>query len=622
MNLKSEDILKEFYFSGFEDRQPYKAIADSKPRTILFQFFGITTIVIGLAYVHWRWMYSLNTKALWFAIPLVIAETLSFIGTILMIFNYWANKDPDKQTPPHYLSDIEDLNGRQDRPIRIDVFITTYNEDVELVRYSIRDAKLMTYPFDDVEIKIYTLDDGRRDGRTQGKENMKAICQEEGVGYFCRPNNEGYKAGNLKNGLEQTKGDIFMILDADTRAFPQFLENTSGYFRNKKLAWVQTPQWFYDITDGKSMNTIINTNLKIKDVRLNQFIDKLFGKIMVGQDIFGNNPRLFYDVILRRRNNYNAAFCCGAGSIHRREAIMNLAVRDFANEVEKKTLKTLKKEKSNNTVEEGTIHRKRFLLAQEVKPFKFHASEDIYTSMLLHSSGQKWESLQHPNVECKMLSPQDLDSCIKQRIRYASGSLDIAIKDNPLFKSGLTLAQRLSYFNTIWSYFAPMWLIVFLLSPIVFFFTQTLPVTAFSFDFFKYFILFQVFNTVTITLGSWGIFTGRGEQYYIASFWLMVISLNSAFRGKKVKFNVTPKDKQFNTENIQHIYPHIIIIGLTILGIFYNIILILMHQHPSLSGFVSNTFWSLFNIYNLSIIIRAAFWKEEEQKNDETLAMA
>ena len=40
----------------------------------------------------------------------------------------------------------------------------------------------------------------------------------------------------------------------------------------------------------------------------------------IGEDPLVNDPRIFYDILLRRRNWANASFCCGAGSIHRREA--------------------------------------------------------------------------------------------------------------------------------------------------------------------------------------------------------------------------------------------------------------------------------------------------------------
>ncbi|MDF2436661.1 MAG: Cellulose synthase [Bacteroidota bacterium] len=603
--------MKQFYFSKFDNRKPYQSIPDNKYRTILFQFCGIVTIALGCSYIYWRWTHSLNPDALWFAVPLVLAETLSFISTIMIVFNFWSYKDAEKTPPVHYLSEIEDLQERTDRPVRIDVFIATYNEDVELVRLSIIDAKKMVYPHADVPVKIYVLDDGRRDGRDPNKQNMKIVAEEEGVGYLIREHNEGYKAGNLKNGLQHTNGDLFVILDADTRPLPNFLINTSGYFRNRKLAWVQTPQWFYDTTEPQSLSSVIKSKLKISNKYLSKPIDLLFGKIEVNEDIFGNDPRLFYDVILRKRNFYNAAFCCGAGSFHRREAVMSLALKDFAEGLKKKELE-LVTEDIGGAIPSTAINRKKELLShQQIIPFKFHASEDIYTSIMLHADKEnRWESLQHPDIECKMLSTQDLDSWIKQHQRYAEGSLDIAFKDNPVLKKGLTLGQRICYFNTIWSYFAPLWILVFLLSPVIFFFTLKLPVQAYSFDFFKYFLPFQIMNIITITIGCWGIATKRGDQYYISSFWFMLMSLISVVRGKKVQFNVTPKDKA-NAKNIQHIVPHLIIIGLCVVGITYNAVLLMLGYHPTPSGFAANAFWTIFNIIDLSIMIRAARWQAD-----------
>ena len=600
--------MKQFYFNKFDDRQPYEAIPENRYRTLLFQSFGIITIVLGLSYIYWRWRYSLNPDALWFAIPLVLAETLSFLSTIMIVINFWSNKDAPITAPIHYISEIEDLQNRPDRPIKLDVFIATYNEDVELVRYSIIDAKRMIYPYPDVDIKIYVLDDGRRDGRNAEKENMKKVADEEGVGYFIREHNEGYKAGHLKNGLERTNGDLFVIFDADTRPLSHFLINTTGYFKNQKLAWVQTPQWFYDTTEPQKLNGYIDRKLKISNRYLKNATKFLFSRINMNEDVFGNDPRLFYDVILRKRNYYNAAFCCGAGSIHRREAVMSLALKDFA-----AGIKQSEKELENHSysIREINEQKKAILLKQEIIPFKFHASEDIYTSIMLHADEEnKWESIQHAGVECKMLSTQDLDSWIKQHQRYAEGSLDIAFNDNPIFKKGLTFGQKLCYFNTIWSYFAPLWILIFLLSPIIFFFSLSLPVKAYSFDFIKYFLPFQIMNTITIAIGCWGINTKRGDQYYISSFWFMLLAIVSVIRGKKVQFNVTPKDKA-NAKNIQHIVPHMLLIGLGLIGIIYNAILVMTGHHPAASGFAANAFWCLLNIIDLSIMIRAANWNPE-----------
>jgi cellulose synthase (UDP-forming) len=608
--------LKPFYFNRFENRIPYPPIKDNRLRNYFYQFCVVVTVALGFSYLYWRWRYSLNPQAIVFSVILVLAETLSFLSTILIFINFWAYKDPPKTPPVHMLSDIEDLQGRADRPLRLDVFIASYNEDVELVRYSIRDAKKIRYPYDDVTIKVYVLDDGRRDGRDPKKENMKIVCEQENVGYLIREHNEGYKAGNLKNALEHTNGDIFAILDADTRAFPDFLVNTTGYFRNRKLAWVQTPQWFYDTTEPEKLGRVINRWLKLDKSKgklgktMAGMINHGFGWISVNEDLFGNDPRLFYDVILRKRNLFNASFCCGAGSVHRREALMSLAVKEFADKLRK-----LEKDLVNLNRDEvlADMEKTAALIKEDIIPFKYHASEDIYTSIMLHADrDNRWESIQHAGVECKMLSTQDLDSWIKQHQRYAEGSLDIAIHENPLFAKGLTFAQKICYFATIWSYFAPLWIIVFLLSPIIFFFSLQLPVQAYSFDFFKYFLPFQVMNTITITLGCWGVKTSRGDQYYIAGFWYMFLSLVSVVRGKKVKFNVTPKGIE-NSKNTRHIIPHMIIIGLTLAGAIISGVLLFLGLHPTPSGFAANTFWCAFNIISLSVMIRAAWWKPKEE---------
>jgi cellulose synthase (UDP-forming) len=609
-------LKKEFYFNKFEDRQPYPPVNPNKYRTLLFQSAGIITIALGISYLYWRWRYSLNPDAIFFSVLLATAETLSFLSTIMIIINFWEYKDPVKTPPVHMLSEIEDLQGRPDRPVKIDVFIASYNEDVELVRYSIIDAKKLNYPYPDVKVRIFVLDDGRRDGRDPKKQNMKVVALEEGVGYLIREHNEGYKAGNLKNALEHTDGDLFAILDADTRPFPDFLINTTGYFRRPKVAWVQTPQWFYDTTLPEKLSDVLIARFKLKNKSLKRFVSYVFGKVEINEDIFGNDPRLFYDVILRKRNYYNAAFCCGAGSVHRREAIMSLAVKDFAEKIKKLETELISAEKTQEEIEE---EKNSLVLKEKLIPFKFHASEDIYTSIMLHADKRnRWESIQHAGVECRMLSTQDLDSWIKQHQRYAEGSLDIALKDNPVFIKGLSLGQRIMYFSTIWSYFAPLWILIFLLSPIVFFFTLTLPVKAYSFDFFKYFLPFQIMNTITIALGCWGIDTRRGDQYYISSFWFMILSLVSVIRGKKVQFNVTSKDGGSNAVNTQHILPHRIIIWLTLLGIGFNAVVLYFDKHPTPSGFAANTFWCIFNIISLSIMIRAARWKPLEKAEPET----
>jgi cellulose synthase (UDP-forming) len=130
-----------FYFDQFEHRRPPPPLPHSPARELLWQFLVIVALVLGANYIAWRWMHSLNPDALWFAIPLAVAETMAYVGLLLFAFNLWRTRDVPRRPPPASIAECSDDPGAGARPVAVDVFITTYNEEEELVRLSIRDAK-------------------------------------------------------------------------------------------------------------------------------------------------------------------------------------------------------------------------------------------------------------------------------------------------------------------------------------------------------------------------------------------------------------------------------------------------------------------------------------------------
>ena len=230
----------------------------SPVRFAVIRVVAVVTVVVGVNYIAWRWLASLNWEAWWIAIPLVVAETYSLIDVGLFAMTVWrARGRPAPPPPPDSAS--------------VDVFITTYNEPIELVLTTVRAALGIRYPH-----STWVLDDGAR-------PELEAQLERLGVGYITRGDEwlgkpRHAKAGNLNNALMATSGEFILVLDADQVPKPDILDNVLGYFTDEAMALVQTPQIFSNVAAG---------------------------------DPLGSQAPLFYGPILQGKDGWNAAFFCG-----------------------------------------------------------------------------------------------------------------------------------------------------------------------------------------------------------------------------------------------------------------------------------------------------------------------
>lgn len=592
-----------FYFDAFEHREPPEPLPHSPVVESIWQFFAVLALALGANYLAWRWTASLNHDAMWFAVPLVMAETLSYIGLALFVFNLWRVSDYPQRPAPQWLSDcVETQAEGMQRPPKVDLFIATYNEDVELVRLSIRAAMAVTYPYP-IDYLVHVLDDGRRPA-------MRAVAQEEGARYITRDNNTGFKAGNLRHAMELTDGDFIVICDADTRVFPTILDHTLGYFRDPKVAWVQTPQWFFDLPEGQTLDAWMERRIGTPGRVFARGLQAVVGQIKVGADPFVSDPQMFYDVILRRRNRANAAFCCGAASIHRREAVMEAALRAYGLAVDLEATQ-LASEVTDPELRADleTELRRQAATHSELTPYKFHVSEDIYTSIVLHSDRPRgWRSVLHPRVESKMLSPQDLLTWTIQRFKYAGGTLDIALHDNPALRPGLTLAQRLMYLSTFWSYFGGVWNVMFLIAPIVYLFTNIPPVQTYSGPFYWHFLPFIICTELAFMFGAWGIAGWASKSSFMAFFPVNLRALRAVLNGETIKFPVTPKNRQEG--NFLHlVIPQVAVASLTAIALIWATARWVAGANLDPAAIIVNLVWGGNNILAMLPLIFAAFWR-------------
>jgi len=226
-------------------------------------------VLVGLWYLHWR-PSSFNPEAPAFSWLIYGAEVFGFGCALLYIFMCWA------------------LTRRRPPPapegLRVAAFIPTINEPVELVRRTLLAAKRMKYPHE-----TWLLDDGNR-------PEMRALAEELGCRYLARTENAHAKAGNLNNALRHCDADYIAIFDADHAPAPGFLEDTLGFFTDERVAFVQTPQDFYNL-------------------------DSFQHRARRGGSLVWNEQSLFFRVIQAGKDRLNSAFFCGSCAVIRRTAL-------------------------------------------------------------------------------------------------------------------------------------------------------------------------------------------------------------------------------------------------------------------------------------------------------------
>jgi len=266
--------------------------------------------------------------------------------------------------------------------------------------------------------------------------------------------------------------------------------------------------------------------------------------------------------------------------------------------------------------------RPQVIMDTELTPYKFHVSEDIYTSIVLHGDTERrWKSVMHPRIESKMLSPQDLLTWMIQRFKYAAGSMDILLHD-PIFsrkRFRLTLPQTLMYGTTFWSYLSCLWNTVFLISPLIYLFTNIPPVSAYSQPFYLHFLPFFILSELAFMFGTWGLSAWDGRSSYLSLYSMNLRALDTVLRGEKIKFHVTPKERQ-QGRFLYLVKPQIAIVVLTLLGLLWGGIKVANGDIEDPSGYIINIFWGGVNIAAMMPMILAAMWQPDPAVSDEEVA--
>ena len=457
--------------------------SDTHSSERLHLFLIALSILTTLRYLYYRTQNTMNLDN-WlngfFCLLLYVAE-LYAIGTLLLAY-FQTLKVRDRM--PVDLAAIP-----QDEWRSVDIYIPTYNEDVEIVRKTVLAALATDYPAD--RKRVYVLDDGRK--LPERREVLQQMCDDLGCTLLTRDNNDHAKAGNINTALTRTTGDLVMILDCDHIPVRHFLQHTVGFFQNPKVALVQTPHWFYN-PDPFERNLLTG------------------GQIPVGNE-------LFYKVLQKGNDFWNAAFFCGSAAVIRRDYL----------------------------VEIGGI-------ATET------VTEDCHTSLRLHSLG--YETVYYDKIMVAGLAPEKFSAYVGQQVRWARGMAQILRLENPLFnrKLKLSLAQRLCYFSATSHFFFGFPRLMYVIAPVLYLLLGINSVRGLGFETLCYALPHILLSMQTNHIPYKHVrFSFWNEIYEFAlSFQAGIVTLLALVNPKLGSFNVTDKglmvtERSFDLESVRYL---------------------------------------------------------------------
>jgi len=510
------------------------------------------SLVTTTRYLFYRTSYTLNFNS-WInsiaCIVLFIAELYAILTLVLSYFQTLKLKERQ----PINLAQIPLAEW-----FNVDIYIPTYNEEIAIVRKTALAAlaceyargKKKVYILDDGRPEKYKEDDSRYKKFAARREELKKMCVELGCIHLTRDNNNHAKAGNINHAFGKTTGDLVLILDCDHIPSRQFLLHTVGFFYDSKVSFVQTPHWFYN-PDPFERNLVTS------------------GRIPV-------NNELFYKVIQKGNDFWNASFFCGSAAIIRK----------------------------SHALEIGGI-------AVET------VTEDCHTALRLHSRGYK--SIYYDKIMIAGLAPETYPAYLGQQMRWARGMAQILRLENPLFnpKLKLTIPQRLCYFSATSHFLYGFPRIVYAIIPTLFLLFGVNPVRGLGLETLAYAIPHIILSLSTnYIIHKNARFSFWNEVFeFVMSFQVGWVTLIALINPKYGSFNVTDKGVNVTKRSFdwKSMLGLIIVAGFVILALVAVPYWVLLRPEDW-EAILVNTMWCVLNLILVMAALLVAYEKPQIRK--------
>lgn len=389
---------------------------------------------------------------------------------------------------------------------------------------------------------IIISDDGYNENLKKAIEKFKYENQERGVIYHT-PHKKGHpeRLGDAK------AGNLNSALHLIIKKFPN-------------IEYIETRD-ADDLVESKHflsycLNTLVN------DPELS-FVQTIKQCHVGNGDPFCNQEAIFYQRVMPSRHSANAVFPCGSGLVWR--------------------LSHLKK----------------------IQGFpSWNLVEDLQSGFEILRIGGRGAFL--PIVGALgQIAPEDIPNFYKQRGTWALDTLRLFYYKNPLFTKGLSMMQRLQFFELEFSYLLSFAMCVFIFTISVSLSTGVYPILSSPEDYLIHAILFALILEIYNIARARGI--SYSEQWRARQIWLglMPVFMVAAFQAlkygskRKPEYNVT---KKFHT--FAWYWKETLIQKFVIAILSTSIVISLFFRNDNPIEALPLIFWALFFIYGFSQVVK------------------
>jgi len=165
-----------------------------------------------------------------YSIALILIFMYS-LAQLNLLFNYLKAQKKKDQSPKF------DLNIPSEVPY-VTIQLPVYNELYVMERL-LNNIAQIDYPKNKLEIQV--LDDSTDESVKSTAKKIRELHQTGlDIQHIRRENRQGFKAGALKEGLVNAKGEFIAIFDADFLPKKDWLIRTIPYFKDQQIGVVQT----------------------------------------------------------------------------------------------------------------------------------------------------------------------------------------------------------------------------------------------------------------------------------------------------------------------------------------------------------------------------------------------